>query len=97
MKKQLRPSYLIGRVRGEEFFALLRESDSSQAGDVAERLRSAVATTPFSFGKETVTLTISIGIAESGEYGYNLEALLKHADNRLYEAKNKGRNRVETH
>ena len=96
MLRQVRSVDLVARFGGEEFVVVMPETDLGGAAIVAERLRMAIASTPFSIesGSERVPITISIGVAaaEVGEGG--VDSLLKRADEALYAAKNSGRDRV---
>jgi len=94
MKNQLRPADLLGRVGGEEFLALLPKTGPGQAGEVAERLRQAVERDCRWIDGEQVDITLSVGFANAESEGYSLESLMKIADDRLYQAKAAGRNRV---
>ncbi len=66
---------------------------------IAERIRLHVAGSPFrvSNGREVLNVTISIGVAATLGQGDTPDALLKRADEALYEAKARGRNRVIAH
>ncbi|MCG2578062.1 diguanylate cyclase [Dechloromonas sp. XY25] len=91
----LRDWDIVGRIGGEEFAVVLPETESSQALQVAERLRQAVATTEVDVGKdEPVHLTVSIGIATAQADDDDLKTLLARADSALYEAKTTGRDKV---
>jgi two-component system cell cycle response regulator len=84
------------RYGGEEFVAIMPDTDVTAAERIAERIRRYISGSPFrvAHGKELLTVTISIGVAEmQGEHD-TPEALLKRADEALYEAKAAGRNRV---
>jgi diguanylate cyclase (GGDEF)-like protein len=85
---------IAARIGGEEFAVLLPESDLEAARTFAERLREAVAATPFELGGESRHLTISIGIAGLAENRRERSALMQAADAALYRAKDEGRNRV---
>jgi diguanylate cyclase (GGDEF)-like protein len=88
----LRKSDLPGRWGGEEFIALLH-GDTVAALGVAERLRQAVADTPFATSRGPLTVTVSGGCA-SQRPGEHLSALVGRADKALYAAKHQGRNRM---
>ncbi len=88
----LRKSDLPGRWGGEEFIALLH-GDTAAALGVAERLRQAVADTPFATSRGPLTVTVSGGCA-SRRPGEHLSALVGRADKALYAAMHQGRNRV---
>ncbi|MFH1115349.1 MAG: diguanylate cyclase [Pseudomonadota bacterium] len=94
-RENLREIDIIGRIGGEEFAVLLPETGLSEALAVAERLREAVARAQVPTAKGPVSITISIGAAEDNGELRDLGTLLKRADDALYDAKRKGRNRVE--
>ena len=86
------PDFLV-RFGGEEFVAILPDTDAAQAMAAAERARSEVQALQVECGKQTLTVTISIGIAEYGEGEPSLDKALARADSALYHAKRSGRNR----
>lgn len=90
--KVLRPSDLLGRLGGEEFMVLLPEADAGEAMRVAERIRNTVAEQ--SATADLPPITASIGIASREHGDDSLESLFRIADDRLYRAKQLGRNRV---
>jgi two-component system cell cycle response regulator len=93
--RQVRSVDLVGRIGGEEFIVVMPETNLGGATIVAERVRAAVADEMFMLeGKRTLPVTVSIGVAVTGERDDRLEDLLKRADDALYAAKNGGRNRV---
>jgi two-component system cell cycle response regulator len=96
--RQVRSVDLVGRLGGEEFVVVMPETSLGGAIVVAERLRLAVADEPFILqGKsDTLPITISVGIAMTGEGTDTQDTLLKRADDALYAAKNAGRNRTIT-
>jgi diguanylate cyclase (GGDEF)-like protein len=83
----------IGRLGGEEFAMVLRES-LKNAVALAERVRAAVAENPIETREVTLPVTISIGVAQSDAEGSASADLLRRADEQLYRAKEEGRNRV---
>jgi diguanylate cyclase (GGDEF)-like protein len=89
-----RESDCVGRYGGEEFLIILPETVGDDAGRIAERIRSHLAEEDFPFGPQKLRITISGGIASFPRNGRSPESLLKSADAALYEAKNRGRNRV---
>jgi diguanylate cyclase (GGDEF)-like protein len=95
MDSQLRASDTLYRYGGEEFVVLLPETDRHGALTVAESIRHKVADTAIVVdGNQTVTITVSIGVASFPQDTENQEDLLKKADQAVYVAKNNGRNRV---
>lgn len=80
----------FGRYGGEEFLAVLPETDAAGAERVAERIRGVVADHLF---RDRYNITVSAGVAEY-RHGETIPQLLKRADEALYQAKRDGRNRV---
>ncbi len=95
MRRELRVGDLMGRHGGEEFALLLLGCDADKGRLFAERLRRAVATTAVPPPAEPgSTVTISIGLADAGRHGFELERLLSLADAAMYRAKASGRDQV---
>lgn len=97
LTRVLRVSDACGRYGGEEFLAVLPETDLEAARRVAERLRRAVAEHPAALPSgASVTLTASFGVASHAELaaGATADTLVSLADSRLYQAKAAGRNCV---
>ncbi len=91
----LRPGDVLGRAGGEEFYALLPNTNEAEAERVAERVRLAIAQGEFLFAGKRLKMTASIGVAQVGSDEERLEPALARADGALYRAKAAGRNRVE--
>jgi diguanylate cyclase (GGDEF)-like protein len=86
---------LAARVGGEEFALLVPELTAEQARITAEKLRALVARTPCKFDDQAIPITASFGVAQLGaEPPMDGKELYRVADERLYEAKRGGRNRV---
>lgn len=96
-KNALREVDIIGRLGGEEFTALLPNTNLARAEEVAERIRASIAeiTIQSLSGKE-FACTVSIGVAalSEGEGAKKMDDLLREADFAMYEAKRSGRNRI---
>lgn len=89
---RLRNVDFIARYGGEEFVILMPETEAEQALSVLDKIRAAVAKTPFRFKENPVNITISFGVASFGAED-SAESTFERADKALYEAKEKGRNR----
>lgn len=85
---------IVGRFGGEEFSVLLTETNKERAAEIAEHIRKTLEDSPFSVRREKISITVSIGVASVPEDTLDLESLVKSADDALYVAKRKGRNRV---
>ncbi|MEO0529791.1 MAG: diguanylate cyclase [Planctomycetota bacterium] len=86
---------LFARYGGEEFCLLMPDTDSEDAIDVAERCRAAVADMPFATASGPLAVTASFGIEIlKGGVPATPDSLIGAADERLYAAKQGGRNRV---
>lgn len=92
----LRTNDTLGRLGGEEFGAILPETTESEALQVAERLREALADREIRTGEHRFHLTVSIGLATASPDDADFEGLLRKADSALYLAKDAGRNRVSS-
>jgi len=95
MQSALRTGDIVGRFGGEEFVVLLPGADLEQAMGAAERCRAAVEkmTIP---NAPYLSVTASVGVAAFPEHGDAIDALLGASDSAMYDAKAKGRNRIET-
>jgi diguanylate cyclase (GGDEF)-like protein len=96
LMKDMREIDTVARYGGEEFVIVLPETDERGAMQVAQRLRRAVAAANFFAGSpnEIRHLTISIGLAVSGQDALHKRELIESADAALYEAKARNRNQV---
>ncbi|MFC2991287.1 GGDEF domain-containing protein [Halomonas tibetensis] len=96
MENNLRPQDLLARVGGEEFQVLLPDSDIHQASEIAERIRASLHELEIRLHDKVVKVTVSLGCAQRGQDGEDIDSLMRIGDQRLYEAKALGRNRVVT-
>ena len=94
MKANLRSIDILGRYGGEEFVILLPETNSEDAMDVAERLRLVVEEKPFTPNELSLWITISQGVVIRSEKSGDLRALIRFADDAMYQSKDSGRNLV---
>ncbi|MFO7558122.1 MAG: diguanylate cyclase [Desulfobacterales bacterium] len=91
---RIRTIDIASRYGGEEFCCLLPETTIDSAMALAEFLRIGVETEIFQFKDKRLRITISQGVSEITGDVDSAEALLKLADDALYESKRKGRNRI---
>jgi diguanylate cyclase (GGDEF)-like protein len=99
MRETLRDNDIFGRTGGEEFAAILLETDGEEAFEVAQRLCEAVADArivPYP-GAGQIAVSVSIGLSELGKRSISLSQLLDEADRAMYSAKQAGRNRTWVH
>jgi diguanylate cyclase (GGDEF)-like protein len=89
------PSDLLGRLGGEEFAIALYDVDRERAKDVAEAIRRSFEEIASEVDGVPVAATCSIGIAVNEEGPLDTSELLARADEALYSAKERGRNRCE--
>jgi two-component system, cell cycle response regulator len=94
VKNKIRREDLFARYGGEEFAIVLPEIDGHNAHQFSEKIRRIVETTDFRFEGVKMEVTISLGVAALDQETTDSAGLVKRADERLYEAKNAGRNCV---
>lgn len=96
LRSELREYDLFGRYGGEEFALALLEEDKESAGELVERLRRKLEKSTVRQDQTELRVTASIGVADSveGTGSPSLEALIELADERLYRAKERGKNQV---
>lgn len=90
----LRNVDVFGRWGGEEFVALLPETDIQGATVIAERLRKLTADNLLTYNDHKINFTASIGIAEFKDGETSIDGVLGRADNAVYDAKKAGRDRI---
>ncbi|MFA6188919.1 MAG: GGDEF domain-containing protein [Sulfuricurvum sp.] len=94
LKDAARTNDSVGRYGGEEFLAILGDTELSGAETFGEKVRAHVEETHFMYQGQRIAVTVSVGIAQRKDFP-SLETFKVGADERLYDAKHKGRNRVE--
>ena len=101
LRAQLRSIDVVARYGGEEFAILLGQSGREKAIEIAERIRSIIAETTFKDGANKINITVSVGVStiefeDTPNEDIKLigRRLLQQADKALYQAKQKGRDRV---
>ncbi|RKG33780.1 sensor domain-containing diguanylate cyclase [Acinetobacter tianfuensis] len=91
IKSNFREHDICCRLGGEEFAVLMLSAEHDDVNKAAERLRVTMETTRFN---HIDAVTISIGIAYYPNDALDIKEVFKIADNRLYQAKNQGRNQI---
>jgi diguanylate cyclase (GGDEF)-like protein len=94
VRDAVRPNDTAARIGGEEFAVWLPGADQRTGEEVAERLRASVAGSPFRYGGQQHTITVSVGVASYPQPIRAIENLMGAADTALYSAKRGGRNQV---
>ena len=93
MRKSVRPSDIVARYGGEEFVILLPATNTSEAEVVMARVQRELTRHFFLHNNERLLVTFSAGVAEAAA-GENASMVLQRADEALYLAKERGKNRV---
>jgi len=93
-RASLRGTDVLARFGGEELIVLLPQTDLAGALAIAERIRHRVQDLVVQWHGQTVTATVSLGVAALHAGHASVDALIRDADQALYEAKRAGRNRV---
>jgi diguanylate cyclase (GGDEF)-like protein len=95
VQRTIRKEDIFARYGGEEFVVLCRSVDVNNAGVLAERLRERIAAMVVEHEGKRIPVTVSLGVAGFPELAAeNPTILIAAADEALYEAKRRGRNRV---
>ena len=94
LRDRLRPRDLIARFGGDEFAVLLPALDVAAARQAGERLRQRVV--EISPPSLSTAITISVGVS-GGAAGDDVDSLVQRADEAMYAAKTRGRNRIAVH
>ncbi|GAC1351300.1 MAG: GGDEF domain-containing protein [Polyangiales bacterium] len=95
VRSRLRGEETFARYGGEEFCIIAPETALEGARILAEDIRKRIADAQFVFQGESISCTVSFGVALLASEDRDGMALIKHADEQLYIAKRNGRNRVE--
>ena len=96
MQASLRPYDLLGRIGGEEFLIASPGSTLEEAVALAERIREKIRGKTIANKDHSISVTVSAGVTSLNGQDRKSDALLARADDALYQAKQKGRDRVVT-
>jgi diguanylate cyclase (GGDEF)-like protein len=94
LRAQTSAGDIVARYGGEEFVFLTIDRDREKALRIAQKIRNEIKDTPVTMRREKYTVTVSVGVALFPKDARSRDDLIWEADNRLYEAKTKGKNRV---
>jgi diguanylate cyclase (GGDEF)-like protein len=94
LKNASRAEDMVFRYGGEEFSAILTNAPLKIALQIGERIRALVEKTDFVWEQQRIPVTLSVGVAVTTGTERDSQALIQAADTALYEAKERGRNRV---
>ena len=94
LRAGVRASDSIGRYGGEEFVIVVPDCNATDAAVLAERFRLSICETPIDAAGDTISVTMSFGVAGTSDMTKSSH-LLRAADEALYRAKNGGRNTVQ--
>ncbi len=94
IQEEIRDSDICGRFGGEEFIILLPNTKISGAMKLASRIKESIENQKFKFNNYLINISVSIGITSPSKTD-SIFSLIERVDRALYEAKKKGRNRIE--
>jgi diguanylate cyclase (GGDEF)-like protein len=93
IKRNLRKSDYVFRIGGEEFLILLPNTELKDAVEIVERIRKDLEENSLHYDGKEIKITASFGLAEVDKEKY-INEIIKKADEKLYKAKESGRNKV---
>ena len=94
LKNEARSVDIVGRFGGEEFMAILGETDTNGGVAFAQKVRQKLKKARLMYKEERIELTVSCGVSDR-KSNFSLQGLIKSADEVLYKAKKEGRDMVE--
>jgi diguanylate cyclase (GGDEF)-like protein len=97
LRSRLRGSDMLARFGGDEFVALLPETDCQGALTVAEEMRRKICATALDYEGASLNINVSIGIACFPRHGRDLAQVIRNADKALYWSKHHGKNQSKVY
>ena len=94
ISENIRSSDISARYGGDEFVIMFNETSKKDVISAVERIVKGMASTPFEFGGESITTTLSAGLAGYPEDGEDVKAVMANADEAMYVSKRSGKNRL---
>lgn len=94
LQNRVRESDVLARYGGEEFAVVLKDTDSEQAKNIAEKFRKRIEGLVVDYEGKKIKITISVGVLTFSKENNNVLNIVNGADRALYQAKEDGRNRV---
>jgi two-component system, cell cycle response regulator len=92
----IRDQDYVGRIGGDEFLVVLRNTSPANACIIGERIRSGIEKHSFGYDGKEISVTLSVGVACFDESIQSIEDFLRRADEAQYAAKKNGGNQVST-
>lgn len=93
--QEIRDIDFLARYGGEEFIIILPNCDLNGGAEIAKRIQGSLVKQCLVIENKEICITLSIGIATLTNKHQNFEQLINEADKAMYQAKEKGRNRIE--
>lgn len=90
----IRDSDISARFGGDEFVVMFNDTDKNDVLSAVRRIVDTMAATPFSFEGESITTTLSAGVAAYPEDGEDVRTIMANADEAMYVSKRSGKNRL---
>jgi len=94
-REEIRDIDFLARYGGEEFIIVLPSCDTLGGIETANRIQSSLAKHSVTVEDKQINVTLSIGVSMFSEWHESLDQLINDADKAMYQAKEKGRNRIE--
>ena len=95
LKNEVRSTDVVGRMGGEEFIAIVQGTSIDDFHNICERIRASVENLSCEYDGLKIKITTSGGTYFSSELETSIKQMINIADQRLYGAKNAGRNRIQ--